>query len=157
MTIGASSSPCSDTYAGPKAFSEPETQALRDFLLENNKTIKVYLTLHSYGNYLLHPWGWTEDLPDNEPILRSVGEDAEKALSSKYGTRYTVGSSTVILYAAAGGSDDWAMAVAGIELSYTIELPGGRFDPPPKNIAKVGDETFDAFVVFQQYVEKKYT
>ncbi|XP_044004142.1 carboxypeptidase B-like isoform X2 [Aphidius gifuensis] len=156
MTIGASSSPCEDTYAGPKPFSEPETQALRDFLLANKQAIKVYLTLHSYGNWLLHPWGWTDKLPENEPILRKVGLDAAEALSSKYGTRYTVGSSTVLLYAAAGGSDDWAMAVAGIELSYTIELPGGRFDPLPNNIAKVGHETFEAFVVFQTYVENKY-
>ncbi|KAK0073735.1 hypothetical protein PV325_009324 [Microctonus aethiopoides] len=58
--------------------------------------------------------------------------------------------------AAAGGSDDWMMGVAGADLSYTMELPGGRFDPPPSRIASVGIETFEAFKIFQQFVEEKY-
>lgn len=58
--------------------------------------------------------------------------------------------------AAAGGSDDWALAVAGVDLSYTIELPGKSFDPPATRIIPVGIETFEAFKVFQQYVENKY-
>ncbi|XP_015110096.1 carboxypeptidase B [Diachasma alloeum] len=156
MTIGASSNPCADTYAGSKAFSEVETQAVRNFMLANNNTIKVYLTLHSYGQYLLHPWGWTSALPDTEPLLRKVGIMAAEALYQIYGTEYVVGSSTNVLYAAAGGSDDWALGVAGVDLSYTIELPGGRFDPPASRIVPVGIETFEAFKVFQQYVEETY-
>lgn len=63
----------------------------------------------------------------------------------------------VIADAAAGGSDDYAMAVAGANLSYTIELPGGRygFAPPPKEIEPVGRETFEAILVFAKYVERK--
>ncbi|XP_063973544.1 carboxypeptidase B [Diachasmimorpha longicaudata] len=156
MTIGASSNPCADTYAGSKAFSEVETQAVRDFLLANKKNIKVYLTLHSYGQYLLHPWGWTSSLPSNEPLLRLIGVNAAKALYRVYGTEYVVGSSTNVLYAAAGGSDDWALAVAGVDLSYTIELPGGRFDPPADRIVPVGIETFEAFKIFHKYVEVVY-
>lgn len=76
--------------------------------------------------------------------------------SHKY-TRYvddnTISYSTD---AAAGGSDDWMMGVAGADLSYTMELPGGRFDPPPSRIASVGMETFEAFKIFQQFVEEKY-
>ncbi|XP_011312944.1 carboxypeptidase B [Fopius arisanus] len=156
MTIGASNNPCSDTYAGSKAFSEVETCALRNFMLANKDTIKVYLTLHSYGQYLLHPWGWTSDLPTNEPLLREVGVKAAAAVYKEYGTEYVVGSSTNVLYAAAGGSDDWALAVAGVDLAYTIELPGGRFDPPASRIVPVGIETFQAFKVFQQYIAEKY-
>ena len=48
--------------------------------------------------------------------------------------------------AASGGSADWAMAVAGIELAYTIELPGGDFGfaAPPSEIIPVARETFEA-------------
>ncbi|KAK0077147.1 hypothetical protein PV326_010248 [Microctonus aethiopoides] len=63
---------------------------------------------------------------------------------------------SIRLNAAAGGSDDWMMGVAGADLSYTMELPGGRFDPPPSRIASVGIETFEAFKIFQQFVEEKY-
>ncbi|XP_034950230.1 carboxypeptidase B-like [Chelonus insularis] len=156
MTVGASSYPCSETYAGPKPFSEVETQALRDLVESLQGNVKVYLTLHSYGQYLLHPWGWTSALPSNEPTLRSVGLKAAQAIAQIYDTRYTVGSSTNVLYAAAGGSDDWVMAVGKADLSYTIELPGGRFDPPPSKINPIAVETFEAFKVFHEYVEKTY-
>lgn len=57
--VGASSYSCADTYKGTSAFSEPETQIVRDLLLGLTGRGKFYLTLHSYGNYLLYPWGWT--------------------------------------------------------------------------------------------------
>lgn len=57
--VGASSYSCADTYKGTTAFSEPETQVVRDLLLALTGRGKFYLTLHSYGNYLLYPWGWT--------------------------------------------------------------------------------------------------
>lgn len=58
--IGASSNPCSETFQGEKAFSEPETIALRDLMHSIRGECKFYLTLHSYGQYLLYPWGYTE-------------------------------------------------------------------------------------------------
>ena len=51
--VGASSFPCSEIYAGKKAFSEIETKNLRDFVLSQNGDIKVYLTFHSYGQVKL--------------------------------------------------------------------------------------------------------
>lgn len=44
---GSSNSPCSDVYAGPKAFSEPETKALSVFLLDNQKSINVRICPNS--------------------------------------------------------------------------------------------------------------
>lgn len=55
---GTSSSSCMETYRGPRAFSEPETTVLRDVLLSLKGRISFYLTLHSYGAYLLYPWGY---------------------------------------------------------------------------------------------------
>jgi hypothetical protein len=39
--VGASRDPCSDTYAGSRAFSEPETRAVSDFLLDHRDRIQV--------------------------------------------------------------------------------------------------------------------
>lgn len=47
------------------------------------------------------------------------------AIRKATGTRYTVGSSTNVLYAAAGGSDDYALGVEKIPISITMELPSG--------------------------------
>lgn len=52
---GASTNPCSETYSGPKAFSEPETQALADFI-KSFDNIRLYLSFHSYGQMLLFPY-----------------------------------------------------------------------------------------------------
>lgn len=56
---GASSNHCSDTYAGPKAFSEPEAVVIRDLIHSYSNRGIMYLTIHSYGSYVLYPWGWT--------------------------------------------------------------------------------------------------
>nr|SVE80575.1 EOG090X00QE [Daphnia magna] len=43
-------------------------------------------------------------------------------LTAVYGTQYTIGSSTNVLYVNTGPSDDWAMGGAGIPYAYTLEL-----------------------------------
>ncbi len=40
---GASTSPCAETYRGPRPFSEPETAAIRDFILARSSQIQVRL------------------------------------------------------------------------------------------------------------------
>ena len=55
----------------------------------------------------------------------------------------------MFLYAAAGGSDDWAHGTAGIKYSYTIELrdTGDHgFVLPKEQIIESGDETFAAIM-----------
>lgn len=159
MEAGASSYECSETYAGPEPFSEPETTALKNFILKYQDQLKLYLTFHSYGQYILYPWGYTSDLPEDVDELDSLGRKVNDAIRAVDGTRYTVGSSTNVLYAAAGGSDDWAKGVAGVQLSYTIELPGGGmggFDLPPSEILDVCVETFEGVKVYLKHIEDKF-
>lgn len=44
---GASLDPCHETYAGPRAFSEPETKAMADYILANKKDIR-YIDSNSH-------------------------------------------------------------------------------------------------------------
>lgn len=159
MENGASSNECSETFAGTKGFSELESQALRDFVLANADSIKLYLTFHSYGQYLLYPWGYTSALPDNEATLRSLATKVNAAIKAVAGTSYTIGTSTNVLYAAAGGSDDWVKGVGGVELAYTIELPAGGsygFNPPASRILPIVQETWQGILVYQKYVEDNF-
>ncbi|XP_043516115.1 carboxypeptidase B-like [Frieseomelitta varia] len=159
MTTGASNNPCSDTYAGPKPFSEVENQHLRDFILARKGQIKAYFTFHSYGQYILYPWGWTTNVPANEPELRNLASQCAQAIAKSRRTRYTYGTSANALYPNSGGSDDWALGKADIKLSFTYELPGGNsgFLLPPSEIKPVGIETFEALKVTHQYVTSKYS
>lgn len=52
-TVGVSSDPCSQTYPGVEAFSEPETRANRDVVLQYAERIALYIDVHSHGNWVL--------------------------------------------------------------------------------------------------------
>ncbi|XP_076325169.1 carboxypeptidase B-like [Tachypleus tridentatus] len=144
---GASNSPCSDIYAGPKAFSEPETKAISEFILARKNQVKLYIATHSYSQLWLTPWGWTSNLPDDYNDQYDLANVAVNALKSVHGTKYKIGSSTNLLYIATGGADDWAYGAAGIKYSYTPELRDtGRygFILPASHIIPSGEETFAA-------------
>lgn len=59
---GASSVPCTDTYAGPNPFSEDETNSFQAYYRSIASNIQLYLSFHSYGQYILFPYG-----DDNSP------------------------------------------------------------------------------------------
>ncbi|VDM97627.1 unnamed protein product, partial [Onchocerca ochengi] len=66
---GSSNDPCSEIYQGRFAFSEPETQAVRNFISKRRGTIKTFLTFHSYSQILMYPFGhrqrtYTTDVND---------------------------------------------------------------------------------------------
>lgn len=159
MVSGSSSSPCSDIFAGPRAFSEPETQYLRDLMAQYKSRAKAYLAIHSYGSYFLYPYGYNgRPTPDNTEI-DALGVRVGAAIDSASlagSTKYLVGNSGAALnYLAAGASDDYAYGVGGIKLSYTLELPGGGnngFDLPPTRIAQVVKESWEGIVVLARYV-----
>lgn len=54
---GASSNPCSDSYRGPSANSEVEVRSVVNFI-KNHGNIRAFLTLHSYSQLLMYPYGY---------------------------------------------------------------------------------------------------
>ena len=54
---GSSARACSDTFRGPKPFSEGETFAISEFLGEKKDEIEMYVSFHSFGQFILTPWG----------------------------------------------------------------------------------------------------
>ena len=53
---------CDDTYRGPTPFSEPETQAIKNFISKTWTNIKVAINLHAYGNLFIHPFNFDNQL-----------------------------------------------------------------------------------------------
>ncbi|XP_037037661.1 zinc carboxypeptidase-like [Bradysia coprophila] len=146
MSVGASDNPCSETFGGPVAFSDPESRALRDFYVERKEDIKVYLAFHSYGQYILSPWGYTYDHVHNYDQLMQIGNAAADAIRVRYGTNYTVGSTAETLYFNSGSSRDYLKGAHDIDVSYTIEFRDtGRygFVLPPDQILPNSLEMFD--------------
>jgi hypothetical protein len=65
---GSSTSTSSDTYRGVKPFSEPETFAISSFL--KHHSIKTCFNYHTYGNYLIYPWGYSSKESDDSLLFR---------------------------------------------------------------------------------------
>jgi hypothetical protein len=51
LTGGSSTNPCSETFAGPSADSEPETQAIENALKNKTGNWDVYFNVHSKFNF----------------------------------------------------------------------------------------------------------
>ncbi|XP_035210424.1 carboxypeptidase B-like [Stegodyphus dumicola] len=120
---GSSTNPCSHNYAGPEPFSEPETRAIAEFMLDNLKgRLELFIDIHSYSQRWMTPWGYTTKLPPNYREQKLLAEVATKALETVYGTKYTVGSSGSILYTVSGGARDWVYGTLGAKYSYVVEV-----------------------------------
>ena len=69
---GSSDNPCDkyQTYMGKAANSEPEVQNVQHFVNKIKNSVKYYQSLHSYGEWVLLPWGYTrEDSPDHVKMM----------------------------------------------------------------------------------------
>ncbi|XP_041984629.1 carboxypeptidase B-like [Aricia agestis] len=156
---GVSKNPCDgETYAGPKPFSEIETQMVRNVMLENQKRLKLYVSLHSYGNYLVYPWGYTgEILPKEWRRLDTLAKNVARAIYGAGGDHLTVMSAGK-WYPAAGGSDDYAFGVVGVPYSYTMELTKGyEFIFPERLLKEVLPQYYIGFRVFANQIKKEFS
>ena len=127
---GSSGSPGDDTYRGPNAFSEPETQAVRDFV-EAHPDITAAITFHTYAELILYPYGYTyDDLPPDMSLddLRTF----RKLASDMAATNGYVPQQASDLYTTSGDTVDWLYGAQGI-FGFTFEMyPRGApgFYPP---------------------------
>ncbi|XP_037038852.1 zinc carboxypeptidase-like [Bradysia coprophila] len=150
---GASDNPCSETYAGPYAFSEVETRALSDFLAPIGRQINIYLSFHSYGQYILFPYGHTRDeVTEYHDIMTDVGNATREGFAQFNGTEYVVGTTAAALYVASGTSVDWAFNEFDIPIGYTFEFRGGSygFVLPADQILPNCYETRDGIIAMVQ-------
>ena len=135
---GASQYASADTYCGPYAFSEPETRAIRDFVLAR-PNLKTLMSYHSYSSLLLYPWaGRDEDVADARD--RKVFETMARAMGALTAYRPQRASD---LYVATGDTGDWAYAARGV-FAFTAELDGSTFYPGAAMIEKAAAKNIKA-------------
>lgn len=134
--IGASNQPCDLVYHGPSAASESETAALEALITAlipdqrgpdlkdpaPDETTGIFISLHSYSNLVLWPWGDQDKPAPNKQGLQAIGDK----LASFNG--YQSCQSGSCLYRTSGATDDWTYGELGIP-SFTFEI-GDEFQPP---------------------------
>ncbi len=139
-TGGSSTEPDSEVYMGPSPFSEPETQAVRNFFKMQTR-LKATLDFHSFSELILYPWGYTNDRvgdkdgkPEDRPVFEKMAQDMSQW------NHYTPEPASD-LYIASGVLFDWAYGELGL-YSFTFELSptsmwDGGFYPSPSVIPQV--------------------
>jgi carboxypeptidase T len=128
---GSSGSPCSETYRGPSRNSEPETAAFQDFTAtifsdwngdngddvippaSPNDASGIFITLHSYQDEILWPFGFDQYGAPNYDQLRTIG----RKLADITGVMNPTGW----LYTVDGSSDDWVYGKLGVA-AFTYEI-----------------------------------
>ncbi|MEZ4712848.1 MAG: M14 family zinc carboxypeptidase [Caldilineaceae bacterium] len=124
---GSSGSVCNETYRGPSPASEVEVQTIQNYaasIFDDQRgpglndaapanTTGIFISLHSYGELVLYPWGWSDTVSPNESQHATLGR------KFGYYNGHTVCSDC--LYIADGTTDDWTYGEFGVA-SYTFEL-----------------------------------
>jgi carboxypeptidase T len=144
--------PSDQTYVGPRAFSEPETQAVRNLVAR--ELFRGVITYHSFSQLILYPWGYTlEPIPDSSDAstMTKLAKRMQQLIRGVHGTTYTPQQSSQ-LYLTAGDTTDWTYGEYGIP-SFTIELrpdsiQNGGFILPPDQIQPTFEENLPAAMEF---------
>ncbi|MBK7379429.1 MAG: immune inhibitor A [Ignavibacteriales bacterium] len=126
---GSSSNSCDETYRGSSAFSEPETQAIRDFVEAHN--FKTTFNYHTYSNLLLYPWGYINQPTPDDDIFVEFANDIVQY------NGYQPGQPPAILYDVNGSADDWFYGEQTTKdkiFAYTPEVGSTGFWPSMSEI-----------------------
>ena len=135
---GSSTYTGDETYRGTAPFSEPETANLRDFLAAHN--IKCILNYHTYGNYLIYPYGALSMETPDSAIFREYSSDMTSYNGYFAGLDYEA-----VGYSTRGNSDDYAydgdtVMNHGKIIAMTPEVGSTGFWPSQSEIFPLAEE-----------------
>ncbi len=147
---GSSGDPCSNGYRGTAPFSEPENQAMRDFIMAHPH-IAAHIDFHSYGQLILSRYGYVSEEPPepDRTTFRDLNGQMAAAILDVHGETYRAGGGAMTLYTVSGGCADWSYVDQGI-LAWTFELRDTGdtgFLLPADQIIPTGEENFEAVAV----------
>ncbi|KAK3888026.1 hypothetical protein Pcinc_007887 [Petrolisthes cinctipes] len=151
--IGSSSNPCSEIYQGTEPFSEEETMSLAWVESVLRDRITMFFSIHSFGKFVIFPWGYTTDPSSNFKKLRASAKRITRTLNKQGDFEYIFGQTSTLLSSSAGGSDDY-MHDRSVDISFTIELPDNSFILPPERILPVAEQMWAGLLCEIAHVSK---
>ncbi|XP_017063391.1 carboxypeptidase B [Drosophila eugracilis] len=134
-----------NTYKGESPFSELETRALKSILNRMSSNLLFFLSLHSYGQSIMYPWGYCRDSPLYWRELSSLANSGKSAIKSYNGREYRTGSiSCLTKRTIAGSVVDYVYGVLKVPMALVMELPSRElgFQPPVEMISQIGHESW---------------
>jgi extracellular matrix protein 14 len=172
--------PCSESYAGEKAFEAVEARQLADWArneTDNNGVEFIGLVdLHSYSQQILYPYSFScNDLAPGLEDLEELGYGLQKAIRRAHGHVYEVlpacegnavaaGTSGKNSYLPQmenrGGSGlDWFYHEMRVRWAYQLKLRDRGtygFLLPKEHIIPTGKEMVDAIMYFGEFLQEAY-
>ena len=111
---GSSIVKSSDSYRGPNAMSEPETQAMVE-LVETERPV-ANISYHSFSEMILYPYGCRREKNPSLDLFKSLAASMKEAVIDDSGrtNTYSVGTPPELLYEADGTDADWQFREAGV-------------------------------------------
>ncbi|XP_012226646.2 zinc carboxypeptidase [Linepithema humile] len=152
------SAKCSNTYAGPTPFSEPETRALKQYFESVLDKFETYISFHGSSQLLLFPYGHTTAHIDNYNEMYIVGMKAVAALKQKYGTEYLIGNIAERTQFVTGSTIDYIKGTYRKPYVCSYELRDKDyygFLLPPDQIIPTGQETLDSIMSMLHEIKKQ--
>lgn len=125
---GSSGSRYSQTYRGPSAGSEPETQAIMQLVANIEPVFDI--SFHSYSELVLYPYGCSGERTVNRAVVEGLGREMGNILDGDFGGSYEPGTPWEILYSVDGGDIDWMYNEYGV-IPYVVELNSSRLGFQP--------------------------
>lgn len=136
-SVGSSTDICAEDYRGPSPFSEPETQAIRDFVERSGMNFSTGLNYHSYGRYFNIPYACEANgLPDKAQlaVFQDMAAEMTRYNHFKYGQPWKESN----LYTVNGETSDWMWQKHGVyamspEVGPDFHTPDGKGFWPPRD------------------------
>jgi murein tripeptide amidase MpaA len=153
---GSSPNPWSEVYRGAYAFSEPETQAIRNLLQANPPT--GLITYHSYSQSILYAWNYMNQTTTDDAEMQTIAKNMADLIKQVNGRQYIYGNGADALYTTNGDTVDYVYGTYKVP-AYTIELPpvefiSGGFIISEDEINSVFNENLPALLYFVNYFIK---
>lgn len=144
------------TNSGRRPFSEPETQALRDFMYElDGKDFSFYVACHTAVHNFASPWGAFKP-----PFDLSNQEEKIHGAVRKWVDDYTEYENAPMGYFASGTASDWCFKEFRIP-SFTFEILSTDYEPGAgggkhDNLVHWMETTLPVFVYLLVNIENLY-
>ncbi|XP_053686629.1 carboxypeptidase B-like [Sabethes cyaneus] len=152
-TVGGSSDPCADNFFGSAAFSEPETQALRDTISRYSTNLKLYLSVQAADKMVLYPFSYNGlRTPSNVDEHRTVAQSVAREMMAKHGYIYTYGAAGILLPAESGTITDFVAGTYSPRYTFVLETRADYgYELPVAKLSEVLYETAAGLKVLGQY------
>lgn len=159
---GSSGNACDLTYRGPSAGSEPEVQAIQNYVRSlwpdqrgpnvgdaaPATTSGIHIDIHSYSQLVLWPWGDRSTPAPNGTALQTLGR--KFAFFNNYTPQQSVG-----LYPTDGTSDAVSYGELGVA-AYTIELGTSFFQSCSTYNSTIKPQNLNALIYAAKVVRTPY-